>query len=49
MIDGAADENAVGEFGDLNGENRREVTGVADFPIEGEEFLKRFRNIELGE
>jgi len=49
VIDGAADEEAVSEFGDLNGENRGVMAGVADFPVEGEELLEAFGDVERGQ
>lgn len=48
VVDGAADEQAVGELGDLNGHDRRGVSAVADLPVEGEEFLEGFRDVGGG-
>lgn len=40
MVHGAADEDAVGELSDLNGEKRGQMAGVADGSVEGEEMVE---------
>lgn len=49
VVDGAADENAVCELGDLNSQNRADMTAVTNFPVKSEEFLERFGDIGRGQ
>ena len=46
MADGAAEEDAVGEVGDLEGHDWGGMSGVTDFVVEGEEF---FEEIDMNE
>lgn len=45
---GAADEVAVGEFGDLKGTDRKELASIVDFGVEGDELLVCLRDIFWG-
>lgn len=47
MVDGAADEDAVGEFGDLHGGDGLVMAGVAERAVEGEELLKAVVDIRM--
>lgn len=49
MADGDADEDAVGELGHLDGHDRREMCGVAEFLVEGEELLEGVRDVGRGQ
>lgn len=48
MVDGASDEDAVGELSDLDGGEWLVVAGVAESVIEGEELLEVVGNVERG-
>lgn len=45
MVDGAANENAVSEEGDLDGHDWTKMTGETDRSIESEKFLEAIRDI----
>ena len=45
MADGAAEEDAVGEVGDLEGHDWGGMSGVTDFVVEGEELFEDWRDI----
>lgn len=45
VVDGAADENGVGELGDLDGREGVVVASVGDHHVVGEEFLEARVNI----
>eukprot|EP00268_Persea_americana_P025078 TRINITY_DN2443_c0_g1_i3.p2 TRINITY_DN2443_c0_g1~~TRINITY_DN2443_c0_g1_i3.p2 ORF type:complete len:188 (-),score=61.60 TRINITY_DN2443_c0_g1_i3:441-1004(-) len=51
MVDGAADEETVGELGDLDGEERVEMAVVAEGAVKGEaeEVTDGVRDVERGE
>lgn len=50
MVEGATDEDAaIGQFGDLNSEERHGVAVAAEHAVEGEEGLDDGRDVERGE